>query len=134
MRIIDVIAEADVIRPNAIDDEMKMRWLLQLEQDYVDIFGNPDYDIATINFEYVLTVPPPRDYSYVWYLCAMIDLYNHDTGLYANDMEMANAAIDDAKAWLRRNKKPAKQSNWKTMKHVLYKQVPNPLDLEVREE
>lgn len=129
MRVIDVIAEADSIRPNAVDDEMKLRWLLQLEQDYAEVTEAEDFDINAIDFETVLIMPKPHDYSYVWYLCAMIDYYNQDTGLYMNDMQLANDAIDNAKAFYNRNHRSMKKGNWKTMYYDTAPEKYDPLDL-----
>ena len=101
MRIIDAIAEADTLRPNAIEDELKARWLMTVEVEYAEVMGEEMPSLDDLQAE--LLMPAPHDYSYVYYLCALIDNYNQDTGLYANDMEMANVAVDAAKAWWIRN-------------------------------
>ena len=113
MRIIDAIAEADTLRPNAIEDELKARWLMTIEVEYAEVMGGEMPSLDDLEAE--LLMPAPHDYSYVYYLCALIDNYNQDTGLYANDMEMANAAVDAAKAWWIRNNRTKKESNWRTM-------------------
>ena len=63
----------------------------------------------------VLLVPPPCDNVYELYLCAMIDFADQETGLYANDMAVFNAAVREARAWWRRHDCPRQSGNWRVM-------------------
>lgn len=112
MKLSEAISKADAMRPNAIDELDKARWVLELESELAETWGKPfpqeedEYDP-----EYELMVRFPRDNVYPLYLCAMIDLAQEDTSLYANDMTVANQAITDVKAWFRREHR---------VKHPLY--------------
>ena len=113
MTLYEVITEADNLRPNAIDDEMKARWVMQLEVEYAELM---DVDVPELMFpdDQTLLMPSPHDYSYVYYLNACIDNHNQDTALYNNDHAMSNAAVDDAKSYYRRRNRPAYKGNWTT--------------------
>lgn len=113
MTLYEVITEADSLRPNAIDDEMKARWVMQLEAEYAELM---DVDVPELMFpdDQTLLMTAPHDYSYVYYLCACIDNHNQDTALYNNDYAMANAAVDDAKSYYRRHNRPTFRGNWAT--------------------
>lgn len=113
MTLYEVITEVDNLRPNAIDDEMKARWVMQLEVEYAELMGVP---VPELEFpeDQELLMTTPHDYSYVYYLSALVDNYNQDTALYNNDYEMANAAVDAAKSWYRRQHRPTFRGNWVT--------------------
>ena len=60
-----------------------------------------------------LLLPPPRDRVYVLYLAAMIDFYNGEMGLYANDYALYNQEMASVRAWWRRKHEPRPKRNWK---------------------
>ena len=113
MTLYEVITEADNLRPNAIDDEMKARWVMQLEVEYAELMGVPVPELLFPD-DQTLLMTTPHDYSYVYYLSALVDNYNQDTALYNNDYAMANAAVDAAKSWYRRQHRPNFRGNWAT--------------------
>lgn len=113
MTLYEVITEVDNLRPNAIDDEMKARWVMQLEVEYAELMGVPVPELLFPEDQELL-MTTPHDYSYVYYLSALVDNYNQDTALYNNDYEMANAAVDAAKSWYRRQNRPGFRGNWTT--------------------
>lgn len=113
MTLYEVITEVDSIRPNAIEDEMKARWVMQLEVEYAELMGVPVPELLFPEDQDLLMMTP-HDYSYVYYLSALVDNYNQDTALYNNDYAMANAAVDAAKSWYRRQHRPAFKGNWAT--------------------
>lgn len=103
MTIQEAITRADAMRPNAIDDAQKARWVLTLESELAETWGRPfPYEEDVYDPEYELMVRFPRDEVYPLYLCAMIDNAQEDTELYANDMTVANQSITECKAWFRR--------------------------------
>ena len=61
-----------------------------------------------------LLLPPPRDRVYVLYLAAMIDFYNGEMDLYANDFTLYNQEMASVRAWWRRHHKPRSSRNWRT--------------------
>lgn len=112
MKIKTAISRADTLRPNTLDEEQKYAWLIELdgklsESMGVDIPENPFPEDGD------LLMPAPCDNIYELYLVAMIDYYNQETGLYANDMEMFNAALNEAKAWWIRHNRPEYAGNWR---------------------
>jgi len=102
MKLLEAIARADELRPNAISNSMKASWVYQLEGELAEMIKIP-YPINPFPEDAVLVMPYPKDNIYELYLCAMIDNAQEDTELYMNDMSVANAAIDDAKKWYMRN-------------------------------
>lgn len=113
MTLYEVITEVDNLRPNAIDDEMKARWVMQLEVEYAELMGVPVPELLFPEDQELL-MTTPHDYSYVYYLSALVDNYNQDTALYNNDYAMANSAVDAAKSWYRRQNRPDFRGNWAT--------------------
>lgn len=117
MTLKEAIAQADDMRPNAISEEKKARWVYSLEarvaetmQVQVPPFTWPlegEDEGAT------LLMPYPYDDIYHLYLCAQIDNYNQETDLYANDASVSNAATHEALAWWRRNNPPKGGENWR---------------------
>lgn len=103
MTLGEAIAKADAMRPNAIDELDKVRWVLELESEFAETYGArfPDEDDMH-DPDYELLVRFPRDNVYPLYLCAMIDNAQEETALYQNDMTIANQAVTDVKAWYRR--------------------------------
>lgn len=114
MNIRKCIAMADELRPNTLPDETKAVYLYKLESEIAEMMG-VDMPENTWPEDSEMLMPAPHDDIYHLYLCAMIDSANQETNLYANDMQMANAAILDAKAWYRRNHVPASKRNWRTL-------------------
>jgi len=114
MKIRACIRQADELRPNTLSDETKAGYLYKLEAEIAEMMG-VDIPENVWPEDAEMLMPAPHDDIYHLYLCAMIDSANQETNLYANDMQMANAAIQDAKAWYRRHNMPASKANWRTM-------------------
>lgn len=110
----EAIRRADALRPNTLPDEDKTRWLRTLEAEYAETMGETLPE-NTWPEDRVLLMPEPHDESYVWALCASIDLANAETELYANDRVIANTARAAAKAWWRRHNVPPYGGNWRVM-------------------
>lgn len=109
------IAQADALRMNTITEEQKYAWLYELEGRVAEVIG---IEIPENPFpeDGELLMPAPYENIYVYYLIAMIDFYNQETGLYMNDMQMFNALFGEACAWWRRNNAPEKgKLYWKVM-------------------
>lgn len=112
MTIKETIKKADRLRPNAINDEQKADWVWSLETDIADLIG-ADMKANPFPADVDLTMPAPYDGIYSLYLMAMIDNYNQDSTLYANDMTMFNEAYGEARRWWRRHHLPFENKNWK---------------------
>ena len=119
MKIRPAIAYADGARPNMISEEIKVGWLYELEGEFAELMGiePPENKWRDGGADVEVLMPYPHDNVYGLYLCAMIDNYHQESAAYANDLVVANAAIDAAKAWWRRHNVPAcpKQNFWKVM-------------------
>jgi len=102
MYLSEAIEKADNLRPNVIEDDMKVAWVEELEGKIADMM---EIELPEMNWptDFELLMPSPRDNLYVWYLCAMIDASNSETTAYANDMVVYNNMFSEASAWYRRS-------------------------------
>ena len=113
--ILEVIAQT---RPNAYTDAEKIRWLNTVEgRVYTDIMSKADDGLnwTFIPFEEgqeerELVVPVPFTDIYTYYLMAMIDFHNGDSGRYNDTVVLYNDAWENFAAYYRENNKP-KQTN-----------------------
>ena len=115
MTVNEAIAKANEIRPNALNDEQKARWLWELDCDIAEMQDVDEPEASWPETDPVMLMPAPHDNIYVLYLAAQIDYYNQESAMYANDMAVFNAAYDDARAWWRRHNLPKHKGNWRTM-------------------
>lgn len=102
MTLLKAIARADSVRPNALDQELKADWVMELEAEIAECM---DVELPENTFpkDMELLMPYPHDNIYYLYLCAKIDLTMEDTQSYVNDQVVADSAIVDAKSWWRRH-------------------------------
>lgn len=109
MRVKESITRADALRPNTIEEERKADWVYELEGRLCQTRGAAG--VAQVwPADSALAMPPPYDQVYERYLCAMIDLANEDTALYANDMAVFESTYRDAIAWWRRTHPPEEEA------------------------
>lgn len=113
----EVLARVDTIRPNAYTDGEKIAMLNTIEgRIYTDILEQAEgFDKEFLPFregeeERELMVPVPFTDVYLYYLAAMIDFYNGDSGRYNDTMVLYNQAWEDYAAHYRERHKP-KQTN-----------------------
>lgn len=112
MTVREAIKRADALRPNTLAGEDKAKWLRALEAEYAEVMG-VELPVSAWPEDQALLMPPPHDESYVWALCASIDLANAEAELYTNDHVVANTMSAEAKAWWRRNNPPrARGKGW----------------------
>jgi len=114
MTLLEAIAVANELRPNAVADDRKADWIGELEAVFAEMMGEDD-PVFAFPQDHALLVKSPRDMVYAWYCAAMIDLAQQDTDLYQNDKATADELIARVKAWWIRNNPPAFQGNWRTM-------------------
>lgn len=103
MTVKEAIRKADELRPNAISEELKAGWIFEVEGELAEMMEVDPPENTWPELDVQLLMPYPKDGMYIMYLCAMIDNANEETALYANDMVMAQAAMDEARAWWWRN-------------------------------
>ena len=105
MKLRTAIKNADILRQNALDDELKSKWIYELEGKVCEVL---DKEAPENSFpeDATLVCPAPYDNIYELYVVSMIDYYHGESDSYANDMEMFNAAWNEARAYLRRKNMP----------------------------
>lgn len=106
------INRADGLRPNAIDKQTKLEWLMEIEGQ-LRCFMELDPLDGHLSEDVVLCVSPPFDNIYYLYLCARIDHAQQDSDLYFNDSVMFNGALERAKQWHRQHNLPKNCGNWR---------------------
>ena len=115
MRVKEAIKQANSLRDNLLPDEQKAAWLFNLDGEIAEMM---EID-APVNTwpedDAELLMPAPHDDIYTFYLVAMIDYYNQESTLYANDMNIFNQAMKGARAWWRRNNRPTSAGDWRVM-------------------
>lgn len=121
MTITDLFTFVDSMRPNAVPQDVKLRFLNDLEgRAYMMIGPSPDphrmsgrspgpffhellpihvYTEEDLITSAELSIPDPFSEVYRWYLAAMIDVYDGQTELYANDSALYNEAWDRYAKW-----------------------------------
>ena len=112
MRIKDVIAAVDDIKPNAFTTATKLMWLSEVEglvQTEVMLLApaeittyGPETDLET-----ELLASPPHDKIYRAYLTAMIDYANGEYNRYQNTVEVFNAWFSEYVIWYADRYRPA---------------------------
>lgn len=111
MKINDAIVAADELRMNTLDDEQKAKWLYELDCAVAEIMGKaaPTWKFPE-NKE--LLIPMQHEEVYVKYLVAMIDYYNGESELYANDITLYEQAMKEFRSWYIRNNRPRSAGGW----------------------
>lgn len=116
--ISEVINQTQAVRPDLYTDEQMTAWLSELDgQIAAELLGKEPVAYSwPEDAGAQLLVPHPYDRLYHLYIISMIDLYNRETDLYANDMAVFNAAMQEYRSYYRRTNRPAAEGNWfKTM-------------------
>ena len=106
MKLKEAIRKADALRPNTLDEEQKVKWVVELEGEIAEIERTDLPEDGWAEQDPVLLMPYPKDEIYVYYLMAKIDFANEEMQLYADDSVVANERITEAKAWWVRNHMP----------------------------
>ena len=124
MTIREAIDKVDILNPNTISEEDKIRWLSLLDYSiYTDIYKahylNPDEEerefepYSTINTEKALFAPFPYDELYVAYLQMKIDEANKETDRYNNSAYLYNAYLEDYTHHYHKTHKPIEEPNFR---------------------
>ena len=114
MTVSEVMAAADELRPNAIDEKTKARWVFELEGHVAERMQRPvpAFDFPT---PHPLLLPSPHDGVYVKYLAAMVDWYQGETALYENDRALFNAAMQAAADAWRSGRQTTAPRRWEVL-------------------
>lgn len=112
MKLSDVIARVDDIKPNAFTDATKTAWINECEglvQTEVMLIAAED----VIQYDYdadaqtELLVKPPHDKIYWAYLSALIDFANGEYNKYQNTMQLFNNYFGEYMRWYALRYRPA---------------------------
>ncbi len=110
MRLSDVIAQCDSIKPNTYSFSQKKKWLLKIETDirkYAALYSGKEADSQLARDENpTLFLDESREDIYVYYLVSMIDLSNQEYALYNNSAAYFNSVYNEWKKEHRRNHCP----------------------------
>jgi hypothetical protein len=112
----EIIDLVDDLRPNAYEDDIKIKWLdlldAQLYQEVVLTHeGDRDkycyFDDETPTEDTESLVQPPYDYDiYVPYLQARIDRENGEDSKFNQSATLYNSGLDSWRNWYNRTHKP----------------------------
>lgn len=117
MRIDEVIAAVDSLKPNQYTGAQKIRWLSDCDsniwhnviQTHERVEGMPEcfygYDPEK-DMESRLLAPAPHDILYRYYLEMMIDFYNKEINAYNNSSAIYNNAYREFAAYWNREYLP----------------------------
>ena len=114
MKIKNLIAKVDRLKPNTVDDEDKFDWINQLEADVfekvyaraADTTFTYEPKVWVAGMEAELLIPDSYSDIYLFYIFAQIDYLMGEITNYNNDMSMFNERFDDFAAFYRRNHMP----------------------------
>lgn len=117
MKLRELLAHVDTIRPNAYTDKEKIDMVNTIEgRIYEGIYKTKEgFDLTFVPFEEggeerELSVQIPFTDIYVYYLASQIDFYNGDVDRYNDSIVLFHNAWDEFAAWHIANNKP-KQTN-----------------------
>ena len=124
MTIREAIDRADILNPNTISEEDKIRWLSLLDKSiYTDVYLthylNPceerrEFEPYTPdNTEKALFAPFPYDDLYVAYLQMKIDEANKETDRYNNSASLYNAYLEDYTHHYHKTHRPINRSHFR---------------------
>jgi len=89
----EMILHVDEMRPNAVDQALKFRWLDELEgRIYNEILASHEGFESFSPSDSELTVPSPYDEMYIYWLFMKMDYINGETERFNNDALMHNTA------------------------------------------
>lgn len=115
MKISELIALIDTVKPNAYPADLKVAWLNEVEgMVWTDImllspleFKAYSYNANTGEGDIELLVAIPHSKLYNVYLAAMIDFYNGEYDRYHNSITLFNAYFSEFSRWYAMHYRPA---------------------------
>lgn len=111
MTLNEVIHFVDTVKPNAIDEDAKVAWVLQMDQRvYRDLTGKDLPDTLPVTAEEPdreLLAAPPHDNIYTLYVQSMVEFSLAEYESYNNTALLFTDAWAEYRAWYRRNHRPA---------------------------
>lgn len=102
----ECVARADLLRPNAVSEQEKLRWCRELEDqlchEFYPRYAQPPAEEEApqgasqpFEEEEALSGSGPYEEMYVLHVMSKIDLANQETDAYNVDAALARAALDE---------------------------------------
>lgn len=120
MKLSEAISSADSLkRGNKFDNEIKIRWLSELDMRVADEIIRKHEDGKSFEFggydeqtpgETELLIPEPYTDAYIHYLHSKMDLFNNDYERYQSSTAAFYAAYQDYAAFYNREHLPIKHT------------------------
>lgn len=117
----EVMERVGRLKPNAIGEEEKARWLVELDgRTYQDLTKTDSPDREPVRAwpeegDRELLIPAPYDRVYDLYLTAMIEFYMREYSNYNNTVALFNEAMEDYRARYRQEHLPRARQYRNTM-------------------
>lgn len=115
MTVREAMKRADALRMNTVSDEQKAAWVYDLDGQLAEMFGEEPTVNSWPEIDTELLMGAPHEEIYQLYLICKIDYYNQEMSLYANDLAVYDAALQEAQAWYRRAHRPKIRWKWQVM-------------------
>ncbi len=115
----EILDRVNSLKPNTIDDNLKIEWLIGLDtkikQEIIDTHEGIDKEVGDYNAnrDIPLIVVSPYDELYIAYIMAKIDFYMADISRYNNEMAMYNTQLSQYYDYINRTYKPVYRNNLK---------------------
>lgn len=107
MTVEELISYTDKTKPNAIEEEVKKRWISEIEAIVkTEVFGEDPAKCKGVdgyNYYTKLTVPVPYEQLYFFYLAAMIDFTNGEFEKFNDSSAAFEKAMQAYAKWYIRN-------------------------------
>ena len=119
MTLIEAIAKTDEVKPNALSNSDKIRYISNLDLSIKKFMSQ--YEVSSTPFngytdntdmDTELLVEAPFDDIYIYWLAAQIDYWNDEVESYDNNMTMYSSVLSDYRKDYHRHHMP-KQRNFK---------------------
>lgn len=114
VKINEIIARVDAVKPNAFSDEVKLGWIAELDGLLAaNVFLMSPAEILQVHYSYpedmetMVLADFPYDNLYDYWLIAKIDFMNGEYERYENTMQLYNAAYSSFVRWFINTYDPA---------------------------
>ena len=113
-----VIEELEEVKPNVVPDEIKYKWLANLDgRISIEVFGQKEATVYTLpdDADKTLMVSAPYDDIYVLYCSAMVDFYNREYENYNNAVMVFQESMGALKTWYIQNHRQCEARNFRNV-------------------
>lgn len=93
MNIQSLFSLVDTLKPNAYENQIKLKWLNEVEAIVADTIQHVEFIPYENDYDGDLLIPTPYTNVYEYYIKAMIDNESKDYEGYSNNMLLYNNAF-----------------------------------------